>query len=191
MVDFAKVAQRMKDKTARLKRGEYHTIIAGSRGMRGQIALDLVTLAAKRSGFNIIKVIGGKAKGIDDAGESWARDHKIEFEGMPADWEADGRGAGYLRNVRMAMKADALIAVWDGKSKGTKHMIKTAEDHGLKVFVLEVRPWGITYLAKEAGIVAIVQSIVVTDVDGLILAGPHGMIGLDITDLSLIDVEAL
>ncbi len=38
----------------------------------------------------------------------------------------------------MALKADALIAIWDGKSSGTEHMINIAKDYGLKVFVKEV-----------------------------------------------------
>jgi hypothetical protein len=35
----------------------------------------------------------------------------------------------------MASMADALIAVWDGKSRGTKNMIETAEKMGLRVYV--------------------------------------------------------
>jgi hypothetical protein len=35
----------------------------------------------------------------------------------------------------MAYYADALIAVWDGKSPGTKHMIKIATELGLKVYI--------------------------------------------------------
>ena len=35
----------------------------------------------------------------------------------------------------MATKADALIAVWDGVSRGTKHMIDIAKKNGLSVFV--------------------------------------------------------
>lgn len=37
---------------------------------------------------------------------------------------------------QMAEYADALVAFWDGKSKGTKHMIETARKHGLKVRVV-------------------------------------------------------
>jgi hypothetical protein len=37
----------------------------------------------------------------------------------------------------MARYADALIAVWDGKSKGTFHMMVEAKRRGLKVFVYE------------------------------------------------------
>jgi hypothetical protein len=35
----------------------------------------------------------------------------------------------------MAGMADALIAVWDGKSRGTKNMIETAQSMGLKLHV--------------------------------------------------------
>jgi hypothetical protein len=35
----------------------------------------------------------------------------------------------------MAKYADALIAVWDGKSRGTKNMIDEAKKLGLKVYV--------------------------------------------------------
>jgi hypothetical protein len=36
----------------------------------------------------------------------------------------------------MAEYADGLIAFWDGKSKGTKHMIDIANKMGLKVRVI-------------------------------------------------------
>jgi len=44
-----------------------------------------------------------------------------------------GKAAGFIRNAEMAEYADALIAFWDGRSKGTKHMIDLAKKHGLKV----------------------------------------------------------
>jgi hypothetical protein len=34
----------------------------------------------------------------------------------------------------MALYADALIAVWDGESRGTKHMLDIAHREGLQVF---------------------------------------------------------
>ena len=33
----------------------------------------------------------------------------------------------------MAEYADALVAFWDGESKGTKHMIETAKEKGLDI----------------------------------------------------------
>ena len=35
----------------------------------------------------------------------------------------------------MADNADALIAVWDGESRGTADMIKKARDRGLRVYI--------------------------------------------------------
>ncbi len=37
----------------------------------------------------------------------------------------------------MAENADALIAFWDGKSRGTKNMIELAKEHKLKVRVIK------------------------------------------------------
>lgn len=41
--------------------------------------------------------------------------------------------AGIMRNAVMADNADALIAYWDGISRGTKNMIDEARKKGLAV----------------------------------------------------------
>ena len=56
-----------------------------------------------------------------------------EIRTFPANWAEFGKGAGLIRNKKMAKYADALIAFWDGKSKGTKNMIQQAEEFGLKI----------------------------------------------------------
>jgi hypothetical protein len=61
----------------------------------------------------------------------------LKLENYPANWRQKGKQAGYLRNQEMAKKADALVAFWDGESKGTKHMIDIAEQMGLKVNVVQ------------------------------------------------------
>lgn len=97
-----------------------HVIIAGSRGIT-----DLLTIykAVEDSGFKITTVISGTARGVDKLGEHWARDNNKPVQQYPANWEVFGKSAGYRRNEVMASHADALIAVWDGVSKGTAHMI--------------------------------------------------------------------
>lgn len=35
----------------------------------------------------------------------------------------------------MADRAEALVAIWDGQSRGTKHMIDTARAQGLRVYL--------------------------------------------------------
>lgn len=54
---------------------------------------------------------------------------------FPADWDKYGRRAGPIRNREMAEYADALLAYWDGKSRGTKNMIEEARARGLKVSI--------------------------------------------------------
>ena len=51
----------------------------------------------------------------------------IKIKYFPADWNTYGKSAGFVRNIEMAENATALIAFWDGKSSGTKHMIETAK----------------------------------------------------------------
>jgi hypothetical protein len=54
---------------------------------------------------------------------------------FPADWDRFGRSAGPKRNKQMAEYGDALIAVWDGESRGTKTMIEFARERGLQVYI--------------------------------------------------------
>lgn len=49
-----------------------------------------------------------------------------------------GKAAGPIRNIDMAKIGNTLIAIWDGRSKGTLNMIKVAEKRGLKVMVFRV-----------------------------------------------------
>lgn len=92
-----------------------------------------------KSGFQITSVVCGCASGVDKLGDDWAKMNDLPVDYCPADWNVHGRKAGYLRNVEMADHADALVAVWDGKSKGTKHMIDIATSKGLKVYVEKIK----------------------------------------------------
>ena len=108
------------------------TIIAGSRCVTD---VDLVFRAVLFSGINPSVVLSGAARGVDRLGEMWAEANSVPIERYPADWNTHGKSAGYVRNVEMADNADALIAIWDGESKGTKHMIDIAERKQLIVFI--------------------------------------------------------
>lgn len=108
-------------------------IIAGSRC--GCSPLNLYK-ALEDSRFLVHEVVSGCARGVDRLGEQWAADNNVPIKRFPAAWGKHGRKAGFMRNVEMAEYADALVAIWDGKSHGTKHMIDTAQARGLKVHVL-------------------------------------------------------
>ena len=69
------------------------------------------------------EIVSGTAIGIDRMGEEWAIKNDVPVHRMPADWDHLGKRAGYVRNARMAEYADALLAIWDGESNGTRMMI--------------------------------------------------------------------
>lgn len=108
------------------------TIIAGGREITD---IELVRQAVKLSGFEITEVVSGKARGVDTLGEQYAEENSIPVRDFPARWDLLGKAAGFIRNKEMANYGEALIAVWDGDSAGTRNMIKNARSKGLKVFV--------------------------------------------------------
>ena len=83
-----------------------------------------------------IEIVSGNARGADKLGERYAKEHNLPVKLFPANWDKYGKRAGYLRNQEMANYADVLIAFWDEKSKGTKHMIDIAKKQGLTVIVV-------------------------------------------------------
>ena len=107
-------------------------IIAGSRFITDY---DLVVKAVKESGFEITEVVCGAANGVDSLGERYAKENGIKLSYFYADWKGLGKRAGHARNEQMSFYGECLIAVWDGKSKGTKHMIALAKKRKLKVYV--------------------------------------------------------
>ena len=111
-------------------------IIAGSRTITDYAT---VTRAVADSGFKISTVIQGGARGVDRLGRLWAMNHNVESVELKARWDTDGKAAGMIRNRKMAEVADALIAVWDGKSRGTIHMIRTMKSLGKPTHVHNVR----------------------------------------------------
>lgn len=114
-------------------------IIAGSRTITSEVD---VLKAIHESGWlmQITQVVCGGADGADRLGKDFAEANGIPIRMFTADWDKYGKKAGVLRNVQMANHADALIAIWDGKSKGTKHMIEIALIKGLKLFVKTITP---------------------------------------------------
>lgn len=96
-------------------------IIAGSRGCTDPRYLDY---ALGRSAFPITEVVCGGASGADQLGKDWAVDADIPLAMYLADWDRYGSRAGIIRNIEMGQYADGLIALWDGWSRGTEHMIQ-------------------------------------------------------------------
>ena len=99
-------------------------IIAGTRNL--DIGIHDIEMLIHRERWVVSEVISGHSGLVDLAGERWAARRHIPVKLFPvssADWERLGKKAGPLRNEEMSYYADALLAIWDGHSRGTKNMI--------------------------------------------------------------------
>lgn len=112
-------------------------IIAGSRTGIGKDVVEAL-LDEEVDITEITEVVSGGARGVDTYGEQWAYHNNLDIKRFPADWKQYGRKAGMIRNADMGRYSDALIAFWDGKSKGTEHMIKVMNDLKKPTIVIHV-----------------------------------------------------
>lgn len=120
----------------------HRIIVAGSRDVdEDQAYAEISSFFA--SHLRPDEIVSGGARGVDRAGEHWALDHSVKLVRFVPDWATHGKKAGPLRNVQMARYAAGvpgdrgeLLAIWDGVSPGTDHMIRTATQFRLTPFVL-------------------------------------------------------
>ncbi len=70
----------------------------------------------------ITEIVSGDAHGVDTSGENYADAADLPVKFFYPDWDTHGKAAGPIRNRRMAEYADALLLIWDGKSKGSASM---------------------------------------------------------------------
>ncbi len=83
-----------------------------------------------------IEIVSGTARGADKLGERYAKEKELKVKRFPADWKKHGKKAGYLRNEDMAKYATHAVIFWDGKSKGTGHMINLCKKYELNYRVI-------------------------------------------------------
>lgn len=110
-------------------------IIAGGR-THTQYAT--VLQAVQESGFKITLIIEGGCSGTDRLARQYADKNSIPYRTLEANWKQYGLNAGPIRNRQMVREADALIALWDGASRGTGNCIKEAQKKGIKVFIFKI-----------------------------------------------------
>lgn len=141
----------------------FRLIVAGTRELdRNVDAIDLKTVIRdniipelQELGYEITEIITGDAPRGADQFAYWIGENlRVPVTGVPAEWEQlDAPGAviksrngrrynaraGYDRNMHMAARADGVVALWDGKSRGTQHMILCAREEDLRVWVVNRR----------------------------------------------------
>lgn len=116
----------------------FKVIVAGGRNFNDFSLLykKLDYLLKEKIKTHRIIIVSGGAKGADTLGEIYAKQKEYSVDRYPVKWiwennKCINKNEGYKRNVIMAENADALIAFWDGKSRGTSHMIQIAKSKKL------------------------------------------------------------
>ena len=72
-------------------------------------------------------VISGGAVGIDSVAERYADSHGLSKYILRPRYDLYGRAAPLKRNEQMVDMADAVLVIWDGRSKGAQYTMKYAQ----------------------------------------------------------------
>lgn len=118
---------------------EFKLIVAGGRDFNDYETLShvLFELSENEYASQAVSIVSGMAAGADRLGYRFAKENQVTVHEFPADWKRYPRSAGYIRNADMGLFADGLLAFWDGKSKGTAHMIKFMTTAGKPVHIIK------------------------------------------------------
>lgn len=86
-----------------------------------------------------LSIVSGGARGVDSCAAAYARKYALPLQEFRANWTKYGKGAGFMRNHDIIKASTHVLAVWDGKSRGTKHSMGLAEKYGkdLSTAILE------------------------------------------------------
>lgn len=120
-------------------------VVSGSRSItdRRLVSQCLSEWCARHGGLPRV-MVHGSALGVDIAAESWLKGRAgrlpdwaeyplgIDCVRVPAQWHAHGASAGPRRNRLMVRHATHLLAIWDGKSRGTAGAIRFAREMGVR-----------------------------------------------------------
>ncbi|MBO5883524.1 MAG: hypothetical protein J6Q78_03880 [Clostridia bacterium] len=106
-------------------------LIVGSRSITN---FDLSPYITK----NIDTIISGGACGIDSVAEEYADMHRLSKYIIRPRYELYGRAAPIKRNEEMVDIADAVLIIWDGKSKGTQYTLKYAQKKNKQITLVNL-----------------------------------------------------
>ena len=82
------------------------------------------------------KFVSGGADGVDTLIETLAEEKEWEVGVIEPDYSDWSRGhPAKVRNTEIVERSDAIVAVWDGKSTGTRDTIDKALDRGVPIYV--------------------------------------------------------
>ena len=84
------------------------------------------------------EIVTGGARGIDMAAAAYAKSAGLALTVFRPDYKRYKKGAPLKRNIQIIEYADEVVAMWDGKPRGTKNVIDEcrARDKKVTVFIV-------------------------------------------------------
>ncbi|UQT03099.1 hypothetical protein TOTORO_02360 [Serratia phage vB_SmaS-Totoro] len=119
---------------------KYKIMVSGGRGyIRYYQFAKLMDKLLKRFPKDEVIIIEGGARGTDYLAFLYALRRGYKCLTFPADWDNLGSSAGYIRNAEMLEIATHCATFWDGKSKGTGHVVQNAHRYDVahRAFTIE------------------------------------------------------
>jgi hypothetical protein len=120
----------------------YRCLITGSRNWTDQDAIHNAIADTVRdvpADQELVIVHGLCPRGADAIADEWARKYGATVERHPANWQLEGKRAGFIRNARMVnLGADVCLAFVRNGSRGASHTAALAERAGIPTRRFEV-----------------------------------------------------
>ena len=113
----------------------YRVLVTGSRDWTDiDVVRDALVAARYQSGPMVV-VHGACPNGADAMASWWTRQFRhldITEEKHPANWQLNGKRAGFIRNAQMVnLGADLCLAFIKDGSRGASHTARLAEEAGI------------------------------------------------------------
>lgn len=116
-------------------------LVCGGRDYANRSTLfrELDRIAGERGSYPT-RLVHGNARGADRLAGEWAKGlpYNIQVIAVAADWKANGRAAGPLRNQRMLHEQRPNVVIAFPGGRGTADMVNRARQQNYQV--IEVRP---------------------------------------------------
>lgn len=110
--------------------------IVGSRSITAYGALENTLTTAPEHWMESPEFVSGGADGVDTLAERYAARNNISINVIEPDYnDWSGEHPAKQRNTEIVEESDAIIALWDGHSNGTRDTIDKALDRGVPLYV--------------------------------------------------------
>lgn len=82
------------------------------------------------------EIVSGGARGIDTCAKEFAIQNGLKLTEFYPEYEKYGREAPLIRNDLIIDYCDEVLAIWDGRSSGTRYVIDNCKRRNKRITVL-------------------------------------------------------